>query len=100
MGFFKKSEKSKIEESLMDEVNDILNNENEKQLIIFNDDVNSFEKVIGLLMLYLKHSFLQAQQCAHIIHNNGKYCVKLGKYDELIIYKNKLVEAGLNAVVL
>ena len=54
-----------------------------KKIVVFNDDVNSFQKVIVALILICKHNNIQAEQCAHIIHNNGKCEVKTGKLEDL-----------------
>ncbi|HTN37879.1 MAG TPA: ATP-dependent Clp protease adaptor ClpS, partial [Arachidicoccus sp.] len=53
------------------------------QLIIWNDEVNTFEWVITTLIEVCGHSEEQAEQCAFIIHTKGKYAVKKGDYDTL-----------------
>src|SRR5690348_1885400 len=53
------------------------------QLIVWNDDVTTFDWVIETLMEVCGHSFEQAEQCSMIIHNKGKYAVKEGSYDFL-----------------
>lgn len=65
------------------------------RLIVFNDDVNSFEWVQECFVKYLKHSPEQALQCAMIIHNKGKYAVKEGTKEELEPFKSALDDAGL-----
>ena len=52
-------------------------------LIVWNDEVNTFEWVIETLVEVCGHSAEQAEQCAYIIHFQGKYAVKQGSYDEL-----------------
>lgn len=54
-----------------------------KNLIVFNDNVNTFQHVISCLVKYCKHTTVQAEQCAYIIHNSGKCNVKSGSYEEL-----------------
>jgi ATP-dependent Clp protease adaptor protein ClpS len=49
-----------------------------KNIVVYNDDVNTFEHVILCLIKYCRHSLEQAEQCTHIIHNNGKCAVKSG----------------------
>jgi ATP-dependent Clp protease adaptor protein ClpS len=71
----------------------------EKQIIIYNDDVNTFQHVIGCLIKYCKHNELQAEQCAHIIHNNGKCSVKGGSYTKLKPIHEALLENGLNSKI-
>ncbi len=68
-------------------------------IIVFNDDFNSFDHVIDCFIEILKHTPSQAEQCAMIIHNNGKYAVKVGTFDELEPYCYKLVNKGIVAVV-
>ena len=53
------------------------------QIVLYNDEVNSFDWVIVNLMKYCNHNRLQAEQCAWFVHNNGKYAVKNGGYDYL-----------------
>jgi ATP-dependent Clp protease adaptor protein ClpS len=52
-------------------------------LVVWNDEVNTFEWVIETLMTVCGHSADQAEQCAMLIHTQGKYAVKNGSYDEL-----------------
>ena len=52
-------------------------------LILYNDDVNTFEHVIESLVDICKHEMVQAEQCTWIIHHNGKCAVKRGSYKEL-----------------
>ena len=55
----------------------------EKELILFNDDVNTFDHVIESLIEVCGHDPLQAEQCALAAHFNGKCGIKSGSYDEL-----------------
>jgi ATP-dependent Clp protease adaptor protein ClpS len=68
-------------------------------LIVFNDDVNSFEWVIECFMEVLGHSSEQAEQLSLIIHYKGKATVKSGARAELIPYCEALLERGLSAEV-
>jgi ATP-dependent Clp protease adaptor protein ClpS len=54
-----------------------------KDLILFNDDVNTFDWVIETLIEVCGHDAIQAEQCAMIAHHNGKCAVKSGSYEEL-----------------
>jgi ATP-dependent Clp protease adaptor protein ClpS len=54
-----------------------------KDLVLYNDDVNTFEYVIELLVKYCHHSTTQAEQCAYIVHYKGKCQVKRGQYEKL-----------------
>jgi ATP-dependent Clp protease adaptor protein ClpS len=68
-------------------------------LILFNDDVNSFDHVIDCLMNICEHEMVQAEQCAWVVHTNGKCLVKTGTLDEVQTMCLKLVNQGLSAKV-
>ena len=70
-----------------------------KALIIYNDDVNTFDHVIRCLIAYCKHSKIQAEQCALIIHHSGKADVKHGSFEELKPVCEALLEQGLSAKI-
>jgi len=67
------------------------------QIVLYNDEVNSFDWVIVNLMKYCNHNRFQAEQCAWFVHNNGKYAVKNGGYDDLEPVCTALCEKGLSA---
>ena len=69
------------------------------RLIVYNDDVNTFEWVIQCLCKYCKHTPEQAEQCAYLIHHSGKCNVKNGSKEELLPMKEALTDAGLSAVI-
>ncbi|NNE03728.1 MAG: ATP-dependent Clp protease adaptor ClpS [Eudoraea sp.] len=69
----------------------------EHEIVLFNDDVNTFDHVIGTLINVCDHSPVQAEQCSLIVHYNGKCTVKTGEYNDLKPRCSKLLEAGLNA---
>ena len=71
----------------------------EKNLIVFNDDVNTFDHVIESLIKVCKHDSLQAEQCTHIIHFNGKCEVKRGEYNRLEPMCTALLERGITAEI-
>ena len=68
-------------------------------LIVWNDEVNTFEWVIETLVEVCQHSYEQAEQCAYIIHFQGKYAVKQGSYDELKPMCNSITDRGIGATV-
>jgi len=68
-------------------------------LVVWNDEVNTFEWVIETLMEVCGHSHEQAEQCAYIIHFHGKYAVKNGTYDDLKPQCDAITERGINATV-
>jgi ATP-dependent Clp protease adaptor protein ClpS len=55
----------------------------EKELILFNDEVNTFDHVIETLIEVCGHDPFQAEQCAMIAHSKGKCSVKTGSFDSL-----------------
>ena len=69
------------------------------QLIVWNDEVNTFEWVIETLMEICHHNYEQAEQCAYIIHFRGKYAVKHGSYEELKPMCDAITERGIGATV-
>lgn len=68
-------------------------------LVVWNDEVNSFDWVIQTLIEVCKHSTEQAEQCAMIIHTQGKYAVKQGRYDELKPMCDAITERGIGATI-
>ena len=68
-------------------------------IIVWNDEVNTFEWVIETLMEVCGHSQEQAEQCAYIIHFQGKYAVKNGTYDDLKPQCDAITERGINATI-
>ncbi len=73
--------------------------EKEVHLVVYNDDVNTFDWVIQCFIEILGHSFEQAEQLAIIIHFKGKATVKTGSFDELHPLKDALIDRGLSAVI-
>lgn len=69
-------------------------------LVVFNDDVNTFEHVIAILMKVCKHSHEQAEQCTLIIHYRGKCAVKKGSKEELKPMCEAILDAGIQAAIL
>ncbi len=69
------------------------------QLIVWNDEVNTFEWVIETLMDICRHSREQAEQCAYIIHYKGKYAVKEGDIDDLKPMCTAITDRGISATI-
>ena len=80
-------------------VDDDIGSDLPAHIIVFNDDVNSFEWVIQCFMEILKHSHEQAEQLSIIIHFKGKATVKSGAKGELIPLCEALLDRGLSAVL-
>ena len=68
-------------------------------LVVWNDEVNSFDWVIQTLVEVCSHSTEQAEQCAMIIHTQGKYAVKQGSYDELKPMCDAITDRGIGATI-
>jgi ATP-dependent Clp protease adaptor protein ClpS len=68
-------------------------------LVVWNDEVNSFDWVIQTLIEVCNHSTEQAEQCAMIIHTQGKYAVKQGSYDELKPLCDAITDRGIGATI-
>lgn len=90
------STREKIQERFEVEVLD----EQNKELILFNDDVNTFDYVIETLIRVCDHTPEQAEQCAIIVHYKGKCTVKTGSYDDLEPRCSLLLDAGLSAEIM
>ena len=69
------------------------------QLIVWNDEINTFEWVIETLVDICGHSAEQAEQCALIIHSQGKYAVKYGSYETLKPLCDAITDRGISATV-
>lgn len=70
-----------------------------KNLILFNDDVNTFDFVIETLIEVCGHDYVQAEQCALIAHFKGKCSVKSGDYYELKPLCNKMTQKKLSVEI-
>ena len=68
-------------------------------LIVWNDDVNTFDWVIESLVNICGHETLQAEQCALIIHHKGKCGVKRGTFDDLRPQAEALIDRGIQATI-
>lgn len=89
------STKEKIQEDI-----DVLTEElKESEIVLYNDDVNTFDHVIETLIYACDHNPIQAEQCAWIVHYKGKCTVKTGSYDDLEPRCTMLLEAGLSAEI-
>ncbi len=69
----------------------------EKSIVVYNDDVNTFDFVIETLMRYCGHEPEQAVQCTYLIHYKGKCAVKNGSFKTLKPICESLLESGLTA---
>ncbi|WP_345278262.1 ATP-dependent Clp protease adaptor ClpS [Litoribaculum gwangyangense] len=89
------SSKEKASEELL--LEEEISTQNE--IVLFNDDVNTFDHVIETLIYACDHTPEQAEQCSLIVHYKGKCTVKTGLYDDLKPRCSMLLEAGLSAEI-
>jgi ATP-dependent Clp protease adaptor protein ClpS len=83
------------------EVRDVLEKEtNQFEIVLFNDDVNTFDHVIDSLIEICDHTFEQAEQCALLVHYKGKCTVKTGEYNDLKPRCTRLLTQGLSAEII
>lgn len=71
----------------------------EKQIVLYNDDFNTFDYVIESLITLCKHDYIQAVQCTYLVHYKGKCSVKKGNYEELEPICTALLERNLTAEI-
>ncbi len=85
-----------LEDTIVEEITDkgLLSD-----LIVYNDDVNTFDWVIQCFMEICHHTFEQSEQLSLIVHFKGKASVKTGPYEKLKPLKDALVDRGLSAVI-
>lgn len=89
------STKEKYEEDVL-----LLEQEDlENQIVLYNDDVNTFDHVIESLIKACEHTAEQAEQCSIIVHYKGKCTVKSGSFEDLKPRCSMLLDAGLSAEI-
>ncbi len=92
--------KSNSKEQLLADVLDSTVIIEAKDLVVFNDDFNTFEHVIDTLIRVCKHTPEQAEQCTWIIHHRGKCRVKTGTYEELQPMREAICLQGIDAKII
>jgi ATP-dependent Clp protease adaptor protein ClpS len=70
-----------------------------RKLVVFNDEVNTFDWVIDTLIKVCDHTHEQAEQCTLIIHFKGKCSVKEGEFDSLVAMRNEICHRGISAEI-
>jgi ATP-dependent clp protease adaptor protein clpS len=79
----------------------LLEEENaENKLVLYNDDVNTFDFVIESLIEVCKHTLEQAEQCTMLVHYKGKCTVKTGDMETLMLMHQKLLGRGLTSEII
>ncbi|TPN81254.1 ATP-dependent Clp protease adaptor ClpS [Aquimarina algicola] len=87
------------QEKVLEEVLEKSVDQGNNEIILYNDDVNTFDHVIETLVYTCEHTPLQAEQCALLVHYTGKCTVKTGTYKDLEPRCSKLLQAGLSAEI-
>jgi len=86
-------------EKIKEEVEVLVEEGHLNEIVLFNDEVNTFDHVIETLVHVCKHSYEQAEQCSLLVHYKGKCTVKTGVYEELEPQCSQLLKAGLSAEI-
>ncbi len=90
------STKEKISEEVLLEEEIV----NQNEIVLYNDDVNTFDHVIEMLIKICEHTAEQAEQCSIIVHYKGKCTVKTGDIKDLKPRCSKLLLSGLSAEII
>lgn len=89
-----------IREQELVEVLEVVETTELLDLVVFNDDFNTFEHVIDTLIRVCRHTIEQAEQCTWLIHHKGKCTVKHGSLVELKPMRDAICEAGIDARII
>ena len=68
-------------------------------LVLFDDNVNTFDHVIDLLVKVCNHDSIQAEQCATLVHHSGKCAIKNGTFKDLQLMAELLGDSGLTVEI-
>lgn len=88
------------QEKVQEEVDVLEAVQKNNEIVLYNDEVNTFDHVIETLIYACDHTSEQAEQCSIIVHYKGKCTVKTGDYEELKPRCSKLLAAGLSAEII
>ena len=86
-------------EKIQEEVDVLEEISNNNEIVLYNDDVNTFDHVIDTLIRVCEHTNEQAEQCEILVHYKGTCTVKTGSYEELKPQCSSLLDAGLSAEI-
>ena len=86
-------------EKIQDELDVLTQEIKEYEIILYNDDVHTFDFVIDSLINVCEHTPEQAEQCTTLVHYKGKCSVKTGEFKELKPKCSKLLDLGLSAEI-
>ncbi|MDN3724614.1 ATP-dependent Clp protease adaptor ClpS [Aequorivita sp. SDUM287046] len=87
-------------EKIQEDVSVVEKESRQNEIVLYNDDVNTFDHVINTLIFACEHTPEQAEQCSIIVHYKGKCTVKTGEFSELKPRCSMLLEAGLSAEII
>lgn len=87
------------QEEVLEEVKTEVKKQKNYEIVLYNDDVNTFDHVIETLIHVCDHTPEQAEQCSILVHYKGKCTVKTGAYRDLKPRCSKLLEEGLSAEI-
>jgi ATP-dependent Clp protease adaptor protein ClpS len=87
------------EKQYQEELDILTQEQQQNEIVLYNDEVNTFDHVINCLMASCDHTEEQAHQCSLIVHYKGKCTVKTGDYDDLKPRCSKLLQAGLSVEI-
>ena len=90
---------SMTETDIQESLEGVLVEVQEREIILFNDDVNTFDWVIQCLMEICEHDPIQAEQCTYLVHFKGKCAVKKGSFEDLEPLCQGLLDRGLSAEI-
>ena len=76
-----------------------VDHQNQVTLVLHNDDFNTFDYVMEILIEICDHSTTQAEQCATITHYKGKCEVRSGSVIAMKELRYQLISRGLKATV-
>jgi len=92
--------KTGYQEEVLTDVLEVVETTDLMDLVVFNDDVNTFDHVINTLIKVCSHTPEQAEQCTLLIHFKGKCAVKSGTFEFLRPMREAICEAGIDARIL
>ncbi len=95
MDLYKNSLEIELDEIVLEDVKEA----RVRDLVLYNDDVNTFDFVIEALIEVCNHDSVQAEQCTYIIHYKGRCTVKSGDYTKLKPMRDALSDRGLSAII-
>ena len=95
MDLYKNSLETELDEIVLEDVKEA----RVRDLVLYNDDVNTFDFVIEALIEVCNHDSVQAEQCTYIIHYNGRCTIKSGHYTKLKPMRDALSDRGLSAII-